>query len=263
MKLPLASLISKRAPVHSVRRRTTLHVTSSPNAYRCTPSSRRAVSTRPSLLPHLSNTWVRGLQTADSSERTATASESGSKHGEQRTLDLDITNADGSSTRVQVRPTRKANISLLAAQLPPLLSRGKVPGIIMEATFGTTNWIVDELGEAIHRHFAVGPELARTTIDRINTIADAMNHHPHINKQNCTSGSEQLVHFTVTCTTHNPKGLGMRDVKLARAINSMLESYQSSELLLCMDDTTQDSILKEKQAQIRRNMESASCAVCK
>ena len=73
-----------------------------------------------------------------------------------------------------------------------------------------------------------------------------MNHDPHTHVDG--------THLTISCTTHVPPGLSMKDVKLAKRIDEILESASSGE-----DGTSRvekDITLEQIQNGEKQNMEA-------
>ena len=98
-----------------------------------------------------------------------------------------------------------------------------------------------------------------------------MDHHPHITRGNF--GGEDK-YMTITCTTHSPRGLSVRDTRLAHKINAILDAFEVTEPM--SEDTAQDLDEVEKQLAARREqmiflnrqaisaaLESCSCDLAK
>lgn len=134
---------------------------------------------------------------------------------------------DGSEITQQFHPTPKAKTDKLTAALASLLSdkAGTRNATAPSTSFGTSHWVLDPLGDAIHRHLALTSPEERDRVEKaIMEEADKMNHHPHIARVGeGDNGQGQLNNcLTVTCTTHSPRGLSVRDTRLAAKINEVL-----------------------------------------
>lgn len=79
----------------------------------------------------------------------------------------------------------------------------------------SNEWTLDDTGDTIHRHISFSNEtLIPTILEQIKTASRDLNHDPHV----YVDGAR----LTISCTTHVPPGLSMKDVKLARRINEIL-----------------------------------------
>jgi pterin-4a-carbinolamine dehydratase len=99
----------------------------------------------------------------------------------------------------------------------------------------TTQWTLDPAGHAITRSFTLNnAEQARLFRERISAVSDEMNHHAHVSQEaaaiaekdteediEARSAKTTAITVTATCTTHQPPGLSMRDVRLARRIDGL------------------------------------------
>lgn len=131
---------------------------------------------------------------------------------------------DGSSVTQKISPTPKVKSEKLAGALVSLLCAPESTPSTSSPSFGTPRWELDPLGDAIHRHAALrSPEDCEEVVELVLKEADQMNHHPHIAREaNCV---------TITCTTHNPRGLSARDTRLATKIDEVLAGYESTQPL--------------------------------
>ena len=138
---------------------------------------------------------------------------------------------DGSVLSQKFAPTPKANLDRLSERLPDLLRTPERPPAIeigneskretAGISFGAAEWSLDSDGDAIHRHVAFAQVSDIDTIERlILQEADELNHHPHVIRGKSEDGGERLM--TITCTTHSPQGLSVRDTRLAEKINEIL-----------------------------------------
>ena len=134
--------------------------------------------------------------------------------------DITIRLRDGSSITQKISPTPKANTEKLAVALASLLSAPDSDPSA-QPTFGTLQWELDSLGDAIHRHIAVSsPEECDRIVQLIMAESEKLNHHPHIAR----SDSEGSC-VTITCTTHSPRGLSVRDTRLAKKMDQILAEF--------------------------------------
>lgn len=135
---------------------------------------------------------------------------------------------NGSEITQQFRPTPKAKTEKMVAALGTLLSNDTSTATCEtpSASFGTSHWILDPLGDAIHRHLALtSPEDCDRVEKAIMEEADKMNHHPHIAR--VSDNDQQTIDcLTVTCTTHSPRGLSVRDTRLAARIDELLTGIE-------------------------------------
>jgi pterin-4a-carbinolamine dehydratase len=149
---------------------------------------------------------------------------------------INICLKDGSVITQKFSPTPKANLDRLAKALsellqapdqppviePPNKEAGDIPGI----SFGSVEWYLDAEGDAIHRHIALPSAGELDTIEElILRRADEMDHHPHISRGKVEGGAD--TYMTITCTTHSPRGLSVRDSRLALKITEILADFNT------------------------------------
>lgn len=129
---------------------------------------------------------------------------------------------DGTSITQKISPTPKVKLEKLAEALASLVSTPNLNSANTNTappSFGTLQWELDPLGDAIHRHVALSsPEECNRVVDTIMVEADKMNHHPHIARED----GDGYSCFTITCTTHSPRGLSARDTRLAAKVDELL-----------------------------------------
>ncbi|KAL2422128.1 hypothetical protein ABEF95_010327 [Exophiala dermatitidis] len=128
---------------------------------------------------------------------------------------------DGTCITQKISPTPKVKLEKLAEALASLVSTPNQAEntTSLPPSFGTLQWELDPLGDAIHRHVALSsPEERDRLVGMIMTEADKMNHHPHIARED----GDGYSCFTITCTTHSPRGLSARDTRLARRVDELL-----------------------------------------
>lgn len=178
----------------------------------------------------------------------ATAAEAARTNQEYRTVvDLELVNDDGTSTTVGIHPSypnKPKAVANLLASLPELLTDAGMPSNVID-TFTTRGWDLDEYGDTIHRYVEVTSEQDTTSIlDQIAAAAKELKHDPHIHAE-----AKQL---TISCTTHMPPGLSMKDVKLARMIDGILQ--RASKIAVTHGDEA--DILTQRQRGREHNMEA-------
>ncbi|EXJ58295.1 hypothetical protein A1O7_05720 [Cladophialophora yegresii CBS 114405] len=151
---------------------------------------------------------------------------------------INISLRDGKVITQKFSPTPKANLDRLGKALSELLQTPEhhtvVEAVNQEAkdkdtstmSFGTVEWHLDSEGDAIHRHTALPSTTELNVIqDLIMRRADEMGHHPHISRG--TIEEEADTYMTITCTTHSPRGLSVRDMRLAQKINEVLTGFDT------------------------------------
>lgn len=190
-------------------------------------------------------TYTHHRSYASSSTETATTA-AGRSAGKAPTFEAEIPLPDGSTQKVTIQPTPKADPSKLTEELKALLTTSRETPAI---------WTLDAQGDAVHCAAVVPTRAEAEKIsERTMIIANEMNHHPHISKDEMVLGCQMLI----TCTTHNPAGLGLRDVRLATSISRIIKECQV-ELQEEAARAYRDTAL----AQLQKHREEMECAVCK
>jgi pterin-4a-carbinolamine dehydratase len=186
-----------------------------------------------------------------------------------------------------IQPTPKASLAKLSSGLAEIFSHGprwthQRPGVVdttncglhpNKATFASSEWQLDPKGDAIHRHLAMPLKELTAVNTLIDWTAEQMNHHPHISIKEPTR-DQQNYFMTVTCTTHSPRGLSLKDITLAKKINQVLldhgESYGMSyespspnPVLQNMLDQCRRSLIVENQVKIDEALKDCGCADAK
>ena len=177
-------------------------------------------------------------------------------------LSFEIRSSESSRFYVEVRPTPKANRAKLANALSSLLEN---PNEGPKPTFGSSRWILDEAGDAIHRHLALASDQEASEIEsRIMSKADEMNHHPHVIKEALINATcFGLNHMTITCTTHSPKGLSMRDVRLATAVDEIVAEYDYLVRFLVDDQANcVETLTAQKRSHLSKIRDQIQCSTC-
>jgi pterin-4a-carbinolamine dehydratase len=143
---------------------------------------------------------------------------------------IDIVLENGEAISQKLLPTPKVSPVALRDQLTQLLQTREPSDQYLEQknaglmSFRSSEWFLDPEGDAIHRHVAANSANECDEIERlIGNKADIDQHHPHITRGDPDRGDSRCM--TVTCTTHNPRGLGIRDLRLALAINAILDKF--------------------------------------
>lgn len=154
---------------------------------------------------------------------------------------------NGSNITQKISPTPKVKKEKLEEGLAALLSSSDPDPSTSSPGFGTAEWELDPMGDAIHRHVVVPSFKEVEEMERlIMAEAENMKHHPHIARLQDDNGSICLL---ITCTTHSPRGLSGRDVRLAAKINEVLAQFQNAVPLKA--DSDQD--MRQKQILELRN----------
>lgn len=163
------------------------------------------------------------------------------------TVPLELT-AEGITTKIHVKPSyihKPKAVENLLKNLPTLLTDAVMPATEIQS-FSTKAWDLDEAADTIHRYVAVHEtDVPQITAD-IEAASEAENHHPHIH----SDGS----HMTISCTTHVPPGLSMKDVKLAKLIDKILDNYNID--FGRESDSSEADILTDRQRGREHNMEA-------
>lgn len=178
----------------------------------------------------------------------ATAAEAARSTGEYSpTVNLDLTSGDGGITTVEIRPSyphKPKAVENLLASLPGLLTDAGMPASAID-TFANKGWDLDESGDTIHRYVGVQSERDMSSIlDHIKAVSSELKHDPHIH----IDGNQ----LTISCTTHVPPGLSMKDVKLARKVNDILTEAG----ITGVTHTDKAEILTQRQRGREHNMEA-------
>lgn len=165
-------------------------------------------------------------------------------------------NRDGSTTSIEIRPSyphKPKAVENLMKGLPELLNpTANSSGDGQSSRTGT--WQIDDSGDTIHRHVSLNNEKAISSIlEQIKTASSELNHDPHTHVDG--------THLTISCTTHVPPGLSMKDVKLARKIDEILRSVSSGESVMDSEVSREQRNAAEKQniEAIRKAKEDCSC----
>jgi pterin-4a-carbinolamine dehydratase len=135
------------------------------------------------------------------------------------------------SARRNVKVSAKTDVALLTAALSPLLVAHSSTVIRDTRSVGSKGWdlLFDSGlsgGATILRFFAFNSEAdAANFIESVRRAADEMDHHPEIACLADRRTNSTLRYVAVSCSTHRPPGLSMRDVRLAKKINELAETF--------------------------------------
>ncbi|KAJ9606541.1 hypothetical protein H2200_008549 [Cladophialophora chaetospira] len=184
---------------------------------------------------------------------------------------------DGERLVQKFSPTPRANLDKLREALTELLQSpepapspiespdrcGKKKGI-PGPSFGAGEWLLDPEGDAIHRHTAHAWAGELDIIEKlIIQRADQIHHHPHITRGRVEDGEYTLM--TITCTTHSPRGLSNRDMRLARIIKRILSDFNTTTAPILDDWQTweedQLKITAQRERMIAINREKINKAL--
>ncbi|KIW66799.1 hypothetical protein PV04_06093 [Phialophora macrospora] len=200
---------------------------------------------------------------------------------DRRTINICL--KDGKVITQRFSPTPKANLDRLAKALSELMQTPEhqpvIEGLNEEGrdrpgiTFGMMEWYLDPEGDTIHRHIALPSAGELNTIEElILRRADEMDHHPHINRGKVEDRADMCM--TITCTTHSPRGLSVRDMKLAQKINEILADFDT--LTPWKADTTRgpkdeklriaglrDRMVAANRVEINKALENCGCETAK
>ena len=128
--------------------------------------------------------------------------------------------------RRNVLVSAKTSPETLTTQLSPLLS-AHMPALKSTRSVGSKGWSLALKGDTIIRFFAFDTEAdAARFVDSVLKVADEMNHHPEIATiADPIHDTSPLRYVAISCSTHRPPGLSMRDVRLAKKIDELAESF--------------------------------------
>lgn len=178
---------------------------------------------------------------------TTTAPTSTSTTNGPTTVSFDLVGKNGTTTRIHVQPSyphKPKAVENLLKQLPALLTAASMPVSTIKS-FTTDGWDLDEGNDTIHRYLLLQNE---SDVDSIITAIEAasrdLNHDPHIH----VDGSR----LTISCTTHVPPGLSMKDVKLAKRIDEILADI----VVYPGHEEKEADILTQRQRGREHNMEA-------
>jgi pterin-4a-carbinolamine dehydratase len=117
-----------------------------------------------------------------------------------------------------------SNIEQLTRELEPLVKRPSKPASNLHVTFGEQCWRVNGDGDAIYRALAFPSRSnAKEAIAEIQKAGDALNHHASF--ADMTPDIDSPSHTLVICSTHSPRGLTLRDMRLAKQVDVLLSKY--------------------------------------
>lgn len=128
--------------------------------------------------------------------------------------------------RRNVKVSAKTNADALVTALSPLLS-AHTSKLKSTKSVGCNGWQLQPNGASIARFFAFDSEAnASKFVASVRTAADEMDHHPEIATSVVqTDDTPPVGYVAISCSTHRPPGLSMRDVRLARKIDELAEPF--------------------------------------
>lgn len=169
--------------------------------------------------------------------------------------------SEGAARTQSISPTPKARLDRLETGLTKLLSGRREAS----TQFGSATWQLDPPeGASITRHFAFRCQQDRDRAAQlIQAVSDELNHHPHVARG---ATPEHPFCMTITCTTHQPRGLSVRDARLATKIDKCLADLEMHGLLETTatsreQDMMKDDILKERHRLLALNMAAIAQAL--
>lgn len=157
---------------------------------------------------------------------------------------------------VQVQPSyphKPKAVENLMKGLPELLEPKVNPSSDSQGT-ATGAWEIDESGDTIHQHVSMSEEKDIISILRqIDDAARELNHDPHTHVDG--------TNLTISCTTHVPPGLSMKDVKLAKKIDAILNNFREPGVGLKSPISAEQKERAEKQNMeaIKKAKEDCNC----
>jgi 4a-hydroxytetrahydrobiopterin dehydratase len=109
------------------------------------------------------------------------------------------------------------------------------------------------MGAAINRFFAFDDEANSTKfIDSVRAAADRMDHHPDIaTSPDPIPDNSPLRYVAISCSTHRPPGLSMKDVRLARKIDELAESFSYMAMNADAKESTLGAIRRDLVRKLR------------
>ncbi|RVX74532.1 hypothetical protein B0A52_01658 [Exophiala mesophila] len=156
--------------------------------------------------------------------------------------------SEGAARTQPISPTPKARLDRLEVGLMDLLGEQEEA----PTHFSSPSWQLDfPEGASITRHFEFKSQQDRDrAVQLVKTVSDEMDHHPHVA---LGATSDHPFCMTITCTTHQPRGLSVRDTRLAARIDRSLD-HLKLEGLPKEQDTVKDDILQEQNRLLALNM---------
>jgi 4a-hydroxytetrahydrobiopterin dehydratase len=158
-------------------------------------------------------------------EEGATATPSESHDPTKPTINIPMDNKGTILTRDIVISSAVKKPSTLIKGLLELMHRSSETNDDPQQTTGTAYWTLESAGNAITRTLTFKTEEdAKLFRDRIRIVSDEMDHHAHMSlegAEGAPGAAGNVTRMKITCTTHRPPGLSMRDVRLARKINEL------------------------------------------
>ena len=126
--------------------------------------------------------------------------------------------------RGNVIVSEKTKPETLTAALSPLLAlpSGREESSGEKVSFGSMVWRLTKNMNSISRPFSFENEAdAASFVEAVSAAAEEINHHPDIIKRRYKTDT----YVVISCSTHHPPGMSMRDVRLAKKINELAATY--------------------------------------
>ncbi len=146
--------------------------------------------------------------------------------------------------------TDRGNVIVSARTKPETLTAAlsTLLGTSTRESFGTKSWQLSTRMNTINRFFsfANGGD-ATSFVEAVSAAADEMDHHPEIVKKNY----EADTCVVISCSTHNPPGLSMRDVRLAKKIDDLAAPY-GDEIYSSRDGESPKSVHQRRRRFLDR-----------
>lgn len=163
---------------------------------------------------------------------------------------------DGTKVNIEIRPSyahKPKAVENLMKGLPDLLGpESSSSGNRTESS--SAAWELDESGDTIHRHISLTEEKEISAIlKQINEAAQDLKHDPHTHIDG--------TNLTISCTTHSPPGLSMKDVKLAKKIDVIIQDATStnSESISVISPEQKQHAEERNMEAIRKAKEDCNC----
>lgn len=171
---------------------------------------------------------------------------------------VSIRTKNGHELTFNLDPTPKANAGKLTEAVKSLCSW---PADYSQEsklyTVGQPQWSLTKNGDGVFRLLAVkSPKEGDEITSRIQKAADEMNHHPTIISLK-PEGSHTPLHMCVFSTTHQPRGLSMRDIRLAQAADTILQDYDVERPIFDTNHEQAVTILRRANNRIRSRIYEA------
>jgi 4a-hydroxytetrahydrobiopterin dehydratase len=154
-------------------------------------------------------------------ETSAPPQESRTHDPAKPTIEIPIDNKGTLLKRNLTLSSTVKDPSKLIAGLSQLLHHRPLPSDDPQPTSSTESWTLEPTGDTITRVFVFETEEQAFLLrKRISEVSDEIDHHASMRLE----PGRDNTRMTVTCTTHRPAGLSMRDIRLARRVNELADA---------------------------------------